>query len=698
MEVKQTICGGCAQSDCGIDVHLDGGKIKFIEGTKGHPYSHGNLCPKGIAAGEMITDPNRLQYPMKRAGERGEDKWKRISWDEALDTIAKKLLEIKERYGPEQVAFSRGTGPGWEGSLFFHQLFLFAFGSGNLFCQGHVCKFPRVVVTGTMMGGEPDLDIEHTNCILLWGSNPAETSLPNYWSRITKAKKRGVKLIVVDPRFSRSATKADLYVPIRPGTDGALALGLAHLIIKEGLYDKEFVENYSHGFDEYAALVKDFTPERVEQITQVPQETVREIALSYGGTKPSLLFVGNGVEQLTNSMQTMRAIYCLPGLTGNIGVKGGHILHPPPPLPDLVQRGRFFGELLEKSATRHKFFYSKVGGGAAIGIDDLYETIRTGEPYPIRALLCTGSSFLTIHPGAEQYKELFRKNLELMVVHDPFMTKEARELADIVLPATTFLECWRFRFMRPGFKGGAYTKWLALQRPVVEPVGESWPDEKFAMELARRVGLGEYFPWKDVIEFTDELLKPIGLSAEQLVKDPKGFVGKLPEEDAIGFYKKNGFNTPTKKFEFYNTSFEKAGFDPLPRYTEPEVSPVSQPKLAEEYPLILDIGIKPGLFCHTQYHTTPVLHALAPDPWVEIHPLTADKLGIADGDSVRIVSPNGKVNLKARISGATVSPNLVYMPYGWAEYEINTLSVHGTADPICGSAPNHALMCRIEKA
>lgn len=251
--------------------------------------------------------------------------------------------------------------------------------------------------------------------------------------------------------------------------------------------------------------------------------------------------------------------------------------------------------------------------------------------------------------------------------------------------------------MRPGFKGGAYTQWIALQRPVVEPVGESWSDERFVSELGRKVGLGKYFPWKDIIEFTDAYVKPIGISAEQLVKDPIGFVSKLPEEDAIRFYVKKGFNTPTKKFEFYNTSFEKAGFDPLPRFTEPGISPVSQPKLAEKYPLILDIGIKPGLLVHTQYHTVPILHNLIPDPWAEINPLTADKLGISEGESVRIVTPDGEVVLTARTSVA-IAPDMVFMPYGWAEYEINNIAAGGPADPICGATPNHALMCRIEKA
>jgi formate dehydrogenase (coenzyme F420) alpha subunit len=697
MDIIQTLCGNCAQSDCGVDVYVDEGKITKIRGTKGHPYNHGNICAKGLAAGEVITNPNRVLYPMKRAGKRGEDKWTRISWDDALDEIAEKLKDLRDKYGSQCVSLTRGTGPGWEGSLMYHQLFMNAFGSGNYACQGYCCKFPRVVSTGITLGGEPDLDIENTKCILLWASNPADTSLPNYWSRISEARERGVKLIVIDSRFSRSASKADLHVRIKPGTDGALALGLANVIIKEGLHDKEFVTNYAHGFDEYADLAMEYPPERVEKITEIPRETIREVALAYGRTKPALLFVGNGVEQLTNTMQTMRAIYCLPALTGNIGVKGGHILNSPLPLPDLAQKSKFFGGLLESSVAQHKFFLSKLGGGASINIPDLYDAVRTEEPYPIKALFNIGSSFLTVIPGGNEAKELLREKLDLIVVHDLFMTAEARELADIVLPATSFLESWRFRFMRPGFKGNAYIQWVGLQRPVVAPVGESRSDEEFLTDLARRVGIGEHFPWKDVIEFTDDLVKPLGITAQELVDNPGGHLWEVPEEDVIRFYEKKGFNTPTKKFEFYSTLLEGAGFDPLPRYVDLKEAKGDMGVNDAEFPFLLNIGIKPGLFCHTQFHNVPLLHDLNPEPMVEIHPATADGLGIVGGETVRVETPNGNVSIKAEITEAIVRPEIVYMPYGWNEYGINNLSSHLPKDPISGTPSNHALQCRIVK-
>jgi len=697
MEVIKTICGGCAQSDCGIDVYVDNGQIVKIKGTDGYPYNNGNICPKGISSAHLITDPNRVKHPLKRIGERGDDKWAEISWEEALDTIAAKINQIRDEDGPERLGIFRGAGPGWEGSLMFLQRFMNAFGSANYCCQIHKCKGPRIVVTGTMMGGEPDMDIENTQCLLLWASNTAETSLPNYWSRISKAKTRGAKLIAIDSRFSKSASKADIFARIRPGTDGALALGLAHILIKENLYDQDFVENYGHGFAKYSELAAEFNPDKVEEITGVPQELIREIAMTYGGIKPAILFVGNGIEQLTNTMQTMRAIYCLPGLTGNIGAKGGHLLASPLPFPDIALKSRFFSELLDKSVSRHKFYHSRLAGGAMLTQPDLYDAMATGEPYYLRAALCIGNSFLTVIPEEKKYKEILKDKLELIVVHDPFMTREARELADIVLPATTFLECWRLRFMRPGFKPSAYLNHVGLQRPVVAPVGESRSDEELFMELGRRIGLAEYFPWDNVLGFVDEVVKPLGITADDLVKKPEGISYPIPEKDVVGFYKDKGFNTPTKKFEFYNTSFEENGFDPLPRYVEPAESPISMAQLKEEYPLVLSLGIKTVLFTHTQFHTFPLLNKLMPDPWVEIHPEKAQELGIGDGDLVRVESPRDQISLKAKVTEKTTAPDVVHVAYGWSDYSVNNLSTNYPRDPICGAPGNHALICRIEK-
>jgi anaerobic selenocysteine-containing dehydrogenase len=680
---------------CGMDVYVEEGKIVGIKGTKDHPYSHGYLCSKGLAAGELVSSPLRLKKPLKRTGQRGEGKWEEITWDKALDEIAEKLLRIKDQCGPNSIAFARGTGPGWEGSLLYDSRFMFALGSGNLTYQVNLCKGIRVVSAGTTMGGEPEMDLENTKLIVLWGSNPAATSVPNYWSRISKAKSRGVKLVCIDPRFSRSASKADLHVRIRPGTDGALALGLAHVIIKEELYDKEFVESYSYGFKEYAALANEFPPARVESITGVPSELITRLARLYGGTKPAVLFVGQGLEHATNTIQTARAIYCLVGLTGNFGIQGGHILHKPLPLPDLALKSKFYGELMDQSVCRHKFYHSKLGPMPSVTYPDLFQTISTDQPYPIKALLCIGSAFLTTYPEGKWISGLMKDKLALAVVGDLFMSREARELADYVLPINSFLETWRFRFQRPGFKGNAYIQWwAALGRPVVQSVGESKPSEEVLTLLAHRLGLSEYFPWKNVPEYVDELLKPLGKTGQQLVDHPEGLLWTVPQEE-IASYKKDGFGTPTKKFEFYNKSFEQAGFDPLPRYEEGLETPISRPDMAKDYPLIASIGIKPLLFHHTVFRNIPLMGDQMPEPWVEIHPDKARELEINEGDMVEVSTRKGKVVLSAKITLATMDSGVVFLPYAWEG--INDLVDVFTMDPICGAPTSHALLCKVRK-
>ncbi len=695
MEVIKTVCANCAQSMCGMDVYVEEGKIVGIKGTENHPYNQGFLCSKGLAAGELVSSPLRLTKPLRRTGRRGDGKWEEVTWDQALDDIAERLQRVKDQYGANSIALARGTGPGWEGALLYDSRFMFALGSGNLTYQVNLCKGIRVVSAGTTMGGEPETDLENTKLIVLWGSNPAVTSLPNYWRRISKAQGRGVKLICIDPRFSRSASKADLHVRIRPGTDGALALGLAHVIIKEQLYDKQFVEDYSHGFKEYTALVNEFPPEKVENITGIPRELICRIARLYGGTKPAVLFVGQGLEQLTNTMQTARAIYCLVGLTGNFGIQGGHILHKPLPLPDLALKNKFYSELMDQSVCRHTFYHSKLGPMPSVTYPDLFETMSTDQPYPLKALLCMGSAFLTTYPEGNWIAGIMKDKLDLTVVGDLFMSREAKELADYVLPLSSFLEAWRFRFMRPGFKGNAYIQWwAALGRPVVKPVGESKPSEDVLTLLAHRLGLSEYFPWKTVPEFVDEMLKPLGIPAQQLVDHPEGVIWTVPQEE-IASYKKDGFNTPTKKFEFYSTSFEQAGFDPLPRYEEGLETPISCPDLAKEYPLIGSIGIKPMLFHHTVLRNIPLTGDQMPEPWVEIHPDKARELEINEGDPVEFSTPRGSVVLSAKITLATMAPEVVFLPYAWEG--INDLVGVFTKDPICGAPTSHALLCKVRK-
>ncbi|MDP1990708.1 MAG: molybdopterin-dependent oxidoreductase [Syntrophales bacterium] len=693
MEIAKTICGLCAQNDCGMDVFVEDGKIIKIKGMREHPYNRGVLCPKGLAAHQLISDPRRLKYPLKRLGKRGEGKWARISWDEALDTIAEKLTALKKEFGPEYLGLFRGAGPGWGGSWVYTQRFFHAFGSPNYATQAHLCFGPRAVTMATTYGGVPEADFDNASLIILWAANPPETSLPNYWRRISQAQSRGAKLVVIDPRFTRAASKADLFVSPRPGTDGALALGLAHVMIRDNLYDRAFVDCYTHGFKEYAELVQAYPPARVAQITGVPAETIETLARLYAETKPTALMVGNGVEQLTNTMQTMRAIQILPAITGNLGIKGGYVFTPMPPWSDMPLKEKFFKELIQKALSKHKLF-----AGFSMIYPDLLDAIETGEPYPLKAVICQGAP-LTVLPEGNRYKELIKSNLDLFVVHDLYMTSEA-EIADIVLPAASFLECSRLRSTR--FKADPYTQHVAVQNQVVERVGESRPDEELFFDLARRLGLEDLFPWNDALEAAADAIKSLGLSVDDIAGNPGGKEWRYSEAEVLKFYEQKGFNTPTKKVELYNTTFEKNQYDPLPQYHEPAESPVSQPALSKEYPLTCLNGIKSVLFSHTQFRTIPWLNDLMPEPWVELHPEKARELDIQDGDMVLMESPRGQVRLKARVTEGVSRPDMVFSTYGWGQAYVggpvtNHLTPSQPRDPISGSTSAHAFQCRIQK-
>jgi anaerobic selenocysteine-containing dehydrogenase len=694
-KVIKTICGLCATNDCGMDVYVEDGAIQKIGGMAESPYSMGTLCPKGLAASQLTTDLKRLLYPLKRVGKRGEGNWERISWDQALDMIAEKLDEIKKTSGAEAVGTLKAAGGGWTSNWFFIQRLMNAFGSPNVATNVNICYGARASSWAWTYGGIPEPDLEHAECILLWAFNPTETYLPNYGRRVIEAKARGAKVIVIDPRFTRTASKADLYVPIRPGTDGALALGLANIIIQDGLYDREFVEKWTSGFDELKKLASEYPPERVEQITGIPRDTIKEVAQTYATIKPAALREGDGIDQLTNASQTARAIQILPALTGNVAKQGGQVLIPNLPWADIALRKVFLEELESKSVSKHILFH-KVW---SLTYPDLIDAMISSEPYKIRALLVFGFDPLITTAEPQRVYEAFQK-VDFIVVCDPYMTASA-QLADIVLPIASFLECTRLRLTR--YRPRADCQHVSLQNKAIEPLGESKADEQFIIELAKKLGLGALFPWNTVEDQIDDALSPLGCTIEDLRKNPGGKMWTYPPEELYRSYEKSGFNTPTKKVELYSTSLQKFGYDPLPSYIEPMEGPVSTPVLAKEYPLVCNPAIKPVLYTHTQMRTVQLLKEIMPDPWVEINPLKAHELGINDGDMVLLESPRGKIELKAKVTEEAAIPGVVYMPYGWGEpYSgnypvVNTLAPDTARCPVSSSTSNHAFLCKVKK-
>jgi anaerobic selenocysteine-containing dehydrogenase len=697
-ETVKTICRMCLMG-CGVIAHVKEGAVIKVEGNPDFPVNKGGICPKGLSSIQLLYDPKRLNYPLRRVGKRGEGKWERISWDDALGITATRLNEIKRRDGARAVAFAKGQAPAWDIWYDLWTRLVMTFGSPNLATPSNVCYFPRRSSYVTF-GEYADSDFDNNNgIIVLWGYNPAYSSLPASCRRIFEARDRGAQLMVIDPVFTPMAAKADLYIRLRPGTDLALALGMVNVIIMEGLYDKDFVEQWTVGFDRLAEHIKDYPPEKVEKITGVPCNVVREAARRYATIKPGLIAIGNGVEQTTNSVQTIRGLSILQALAGSLDIPGGNVSDPEPwpmgrlnPTMMLDCVPNYVKETLSTRPLYAEFDMSNRG--------EVVEAILSGQPYPIKGMLVFGTNLVTTTAQSTKVTEALQK-IEFLAVHDLYLTPTA-EYADIVFPCTSFLESDDYCYWRLGSArhGRPQTMHIHMWQPaVVEAIGECRSNWSFVVGVARALGLEEYFPWNSLEEYVEWELKATGkdFTVEQLKQSPDGLVTVYPPDKLYKKYESIGFKTPSGKVELYSSILEEFGYDPLPVYREPAESPVSTPELAQRYPLICNNGLKPGGHTHSQFHELPWIMGIHPEPFAAVHPSTASRYSVKDGEQVIIESPRAHVKLRARVTKA-VPPNTVFIPHGWKEPRYNDLTDDKNVDPIAGSFSTRAFLCELRKA
>ncbi|MEM3421352.1 MAG: molybdopterin-dependent oxidoreductase [Candidatus Hadarchaeum sp.] len=674
--VIKTVCRICS-GECGLDVYVHDGKIVKVEGMKEHPINRGEICPKAEAAIDYVYSPDRLKYPLKRDG----DSWKRISWDEALTTIAQELTRIKKEYGSRALAVYLGQGIDYYENKWYARRFCDVYGTPGYYSVDSMCYRARVIAHRLTYGAMSVADQENSKCILMWARNEYNAILPRA-KKALKALENGAKLIVVDPVRTFFAKRADIHLRPRPGTDCALALAMLNIIISEGLYDKEFVERWTVGFEKLAEHVKKYPPEKVEEITWVKADDMVKAARLYASTKPACINQGNSIDLQANGVQTSRALAIMQAITGNLDVPGGNIYSPRLRLTNLG-----FPKMVSEKpfgADEHPIQYEHTREGQAMV---LIEKVISGDPYQIRAMIVSGGNPALQLPNYNKVKAALEK-LDFLVVMDVFMTATA-EFADIVLPAATFLE--KTELLDFGAVMGI--PYVMLRKKVVEPIGEAWPDWKFWFELGKRMGYGEYFPWNDVREAIDVLLKPTGYSAKILEELPGGFYYDYPRYRK---YLDDGFLTPSKKVELYSETLEKYGYDPLPTYVEPNESPVSTPELAEEYPLILTTGARVLEYTHSQLRNIPQLREKVPHPSAEIHPETAKRYGIADGEMIVVKTKRGSVKIKAKVT-EDMHPRVVHVQHGWKEANANVLTDEANRDPISGFPAIKSLLCSIER-
>ncbi len=665
MSAKKVIKTGCVlcHAGCGLLVHVENGEIVRIEGDPESPVCRGNICLKAKTSLEQIYHPDRLKHPLRRSGERGSGKWERISWDEALDAVAEGLVNAKETYGPESVVFMRGSFKGaYEGGYLTR--FANAFGSPNVSSMASVCWIPRVYGSVMTLGFDPVVDYEYPPaCIMVWGSNMPETRLGEGLDTL-KVVREGGKLIVVDPRKFELSRKADVWLQVRPGSDLALTLGLIHVIIKDSLYDKSFVDKWTVGFDELKKHIGQYTPEEMEKITWVPAHLIRDAARLYATCKPAIIQPGNGIDHNGNNFQVARALTILRAITGNVGIPGGELSWSQPPIvgmrsPEFDLRDRIPKTVRDKRLDVSSGILPMSFGALP---QSIVKAALKGEPYRLRAAYILGGNMLLTYSNAKEVYKAFQQ-IDFLAVADMFMTPTVA-MADIVLPVSSYLE-------QDGVVVPDCFPLVQVQQKVAQ-VGECRSDLEIFTSLAKKIGAGECF-WESEIECLDFIMKPSGLTFDEFRK-----VGRLVGTKEYRKHEKDGFATPSKKIELYSQRLKDWGFDPLPTYRETPETPMSAPELATEYPLIFT-SWKVDEFRHAGGRQIESLRKHHPEPVIWIHPDTAAGLDIRDGDAVYIETKRGRIQQKALLT-ADIDRRVVGVDYGWWFPEKGPETMYGWAD------------------
>lgn len=689
IELRRTLCSICnATTHCGINAYVKDGEVIKVEGTKENPHNMGTLCSKGAASRQYIYHRDRLHTPLLRTGPRGSGAFKPISWDEALDLTAERLNRIKADHGPESVVFFVGY-PKWQRP--FVKRLAHQFGSPNFCSESSTCFTATYLAYILNYGWFSPPDVKNTKCLLVWSANPFYSNTPAA-AKILARRQEGMKIIEVGPLLTPLTPHADIHLRIRPGTSGALALGMAHIIIKEGLYDREFVQNWTHGFEMYREYVLAFTPEKAAEITGVPTDLITKAARLYAATRPAALMVSaSPTVQHTNGLQNTRAFLALIGLTGNFDVPGGNHAQP-----------HSFLEANGGVQTREKEFYQPVPYESMpprIGIDkypvwshkeqgqamEIPFQIESGKPYPLKAMLAFGLNY-RMWPGSDFCRKQLEK-LDFLVDVDPFMTDTAK-IADLVLPACTSFE----RFEMKVYPGN-YT---FLSEQVIRPLGESRSDVDIIVDLARRLTPHDELMTRGHEACLDFIFEPTGLTVKDYAQHKTGLVPSSAKMPPFRKYLANGFPTPSGKMEFFSDELAAAGHDPLPTYREPKLSPVSTPEVAREFPLILTTGARLPMFVHSRTFRLPWNRQLRPDPMVDINPKDALERGIRAGDVVDLSTARNSIRVKANLT-EVVAPGVVSMYHAYPEADVNLLFEPDYLDPISGFPGFKSALAQVRK-
>lgn len=641
-----TMCEMCVWR-CGVLAKVKDGKVVKLEGNPDHPNSKGKLCARGQSGLMNTYDPDRVLTPLIRVGKRGEGKFRQASWTEALDFTAQKMLDIKNKYGPEAMLFSSThniSQPVFENLLY-------GFGSPNYGTQRSLC-FNAMIVANLMTYGmeEPARDYSQIKYLILTGRNLTEAISTSETSSLMDIIAQGAKVVTIDPRFTKTASKSAEWLPIKPGTDSAFHLAMINVIVSEGLYDKAFVESNTSGFDKLSGAVSSYTPAWAEKITGIPADTINRIAHEFAAAgKNALAHNGWRTANFLNSFQTQRAITILNALVGNWGVTmhpaagegaGGLGTIPQPSFP------RITAPRLDGVPWKFPFVPLKLGI-----FQEMRDAALQGDPYAAHGWLISRQNPVLDLPDRTKTLELFGK-IDFIATIDIIMN-DTSWFSDVVLPEASYLE----RYDPLNLVGGrAY-----LRQPVIEPQGEAKSALWIFKELGSRLGLKDFFNYADEQDYINQQLKPLGLTVDGIAAH--GYA-ELPHGEKKSEF---DFNTPSSKIEIFSTTLEKGGFKPLPEWEEPP-----QPAANEFYLLTGKVGQ------HTQFGTqnNKLLHKYEDAPRIWMNPDAAKKCGVKDWDVVEVTSPVGKINVPVWVTPA-IRPDCVYMTPGYGHLSMGLRTGYG---------------------
>lgn len=670
----KSICALC-NCDCGIIASVDGGCLVELEGDPACPLNRGALCAKGKALKQLVYDPDRVLEPMRRTK---SGRWEKAGWDSILDEIAARLGDIKQQSGAPAVALYQGTisktNTGWINRDFMHGL-----GSPNYTSVYSLCVSPREISSAAVFGRKMThiCDFPRARCILLFGGNPAASGMHRYL-RITddilNVRENGAKLIVVDPRYTETARKADLWAPIRPGTDLAFVLGLLHVIISEGLYDASFVTRYCSGFEQLRELVAPYTPVMVGEHTGIPADTVIEIARIYASARPACVDRREGVMHQRQATLNNWAVSALAAICGNVDVAGGLLFRPDFPLAPTRPA---------PEGTPHLAHGKYPFANAAACLP---EVILSGVPYPVKALITVMGNPVTAWPNTPKVLAALEK-LDLLVCIDLYFNEAARR-AHYFLPGVTCLERYAL----------SYSKQMPLNlirvgRPLISPAGGSRPEDEIICALGKRLNIEGYQELNSQIDVIDKILAPSGHTAAEMLHNPDGLIYA---DMQLGSYLTGGFPTPSGKIELY------PGNLPLP----PSVPDSSAYSAAGPYPYHLVAGFRLPGYYHSTLMNLPGLRRLYPAHQAEIAADIAREKEIKDGDIVEITTTQGAINLPARVVTASCH-GIVAVHHGFGGTHGRTVKKSGGVnvnyltgdllDPVSATPAYRELRCNVTK-